>query len=587
MRTFFLTSVIAVQLICTAIGIQAQNQSAINPRMDVEHLQGNTMPEMGHAFGDNTRFKANQMQEGIESIENLKTGKGKQFRSELGDTQLLDSTIAETWDTLTNQWVNSSKEEIIYFGNKTFHDFYFWDADSSQWLSNNNIKEEFTYDVDGNILNFNFIYVRCNPAFCCCILHKDEYGYDTSGNITLESYYEWNESSNQWVGINKSEYTYAGNGEIASFNYFIWDRTTSKWVNIFKNECVYDNNGYQTSFCEYEWDTISNQWVGYSKYENTYDGSGKISIQYRYLWDKTTSNWSSLLRYIYEYDTKDSITVKTGYGYLWDKSTSQWVISYKEENTYDTNGNKTSYSYCTWDKATGKWVGYLNGHGFGPKEEWTYDSNGNIILYIFFGWDNGDTDWVRKGKEEYNYDENWNKTLEIYYAWDANTSQWLGWMKYERNFNSNGNKTLEIYYGWDANTSQWVVFSKNKQEYTYDSNGNMTLEIYYDWNAATSQWIANSKTTYYYSDHSITNIPKTPETHLTVYPNPAREFIVFDLTTTRESAVLTIYDIHGKKVIEQRLNESHQVSISHLTKGLYLYRLDDGMTIYTGKVIKE
>jgi hypothetical protein len=124
-----------------------------------------------------------------------------------------------------------------------------------------------------------------------------------------------------------------------------------------------------------------------------------------------------------------------------------------------------------------------------------------------------------------------------------------------------------------------------KYEVSYDADGDTTLYIIQSWNLRDS--LTLPKTTYYYSDYSITNIPKTPETQLSVYPNPTREFIVFDLTTSREPATIIIYDIQGKKVIEQRLNESHQVGVQNLPKGLYLYRLDDGMNIYTGKIIKE
>jgi len=96
-----------------------------------------------------------------------------------------------------------------------------------------------------------------------------------------------------------------------------------------------------------------------------------------------------------------------------------------------------------------------------------------------------------------------------------------------------------------------------------------------------------SPNVYFTTDCSSKSLkPDKENGRINIYPNPANDFIVFDLTTSREWTTITIYDIQGKKVIEQRVNDG-QVSVQNLPKGLYLYRIDDGKTIYTGKVIKE
>ena len=57
------------------------------------------------------------------------------------------------------------------------------------------------------------------------------------------------------------------------------------------------------------------------------------------------------------------------------------------------------------------------------------------------------------------------------------------------------------------------------------TNGNNTLSYRYNWDVTTSQWVAGLKQTYYYSEHNITFLPKIPEQQISVYPNPAKEFI--------------------------------------------------------------
>jgi hypothetical protein len=72
---------------------------------------------------------------------------------------------------------------------------------------------------------------------------------------------------------------------------------------------------------------------------------------------------------------------------------------------------------------------------------------------------------------------------------------------------------------------------------------------------------------------------------LNVYPNPAKEYIVFDITNISNSAIVELFDNQGKKVLEQKLSVTGQIFISNLAKGLYLYRINNNGTIYKGKII--
>jgi photosystem II stability/assembly factor-like uncharacterized protein len=77
------------------------------------------------------------------------------------------------------------------------------------------------------------------------------------------------------------------------------------------------------------------------------------------------------------------------------------------------------------------------------------------------------------------------------------------------------------------------------------------------------------------------------ESTISVYPNPAKDFVVFDLPNGSESATVELYDIQGKKVIQQKLTETKQISVGHLPRGLYLYRLTDSKKFYAGKLVVE
>jgi hypothetical protein len=84
------------------------------------------------------------------------------------------------------------------------------------------------------------------------------------------------------------------------------------------------------------------------------------------------------------------------------------------------------------------------------------------------------------------------------------------------------------------------------------------------------------------SDESV----PVPE-RLTVYPNPAREEISFDLPLS--SATMTIFDITGKEIRQKFLQGGNQrIDVQNLETGVYLIRVESGSSIYHGKfVIKK
>jgi len=232
-----------------------------------------------------------------------------------------------------------------------------------------------------------------------------------------------------------------------------------------------------------------------------------------------------------------------------------------------------------WDETTNKWV--YNNKG---KGENTYNANANMTLTIHYSWDEFTRQWVVSNKEEYTYNANGNLTLEIFYNnWDLITSQWQDISKEEYTYDAKGNNTSYSSYNWDETDSLWVC--DQKREFTYDANGNRTLFIFYLWDEFTSQMVVNSRTTYYYSEHNITFVPKIPENHISVYPNPASEYIVFEVTNISEPALVEIFDNQGKKVLQQKLSENKHISVGKLPKGLYMYKLNNSGNIYTGKVI--
>ena len=130
---------------------------------------------------------------------------------------------------------------------------------------------------------------------------------------------------------------------------------------------------------------------------------------------------------------------------------------------------------------------------------------------------------------------------------------------------------------------QWIL--DGKFEYTYDESGNNTSQISSYLDEISGQWLFSWKNSFYYSGHEI--LPEIPEARIFVYPNPASEYILFDLGYLSEPVIVEIYDNQGKKVLEHDLYENRQISVSNMAKGLYLFRLNYNGKLSTGKIILE
>lgn len=75
---------------------------------------------------------------------------------------------------------------------------------------------------------------------------------------------------------------------------------------------------------------------------------------------------------------------------------------------------------------------------------------------------------------------------------------------------------------------------------------------------------------------------------VTVYPNPAAQFVSINLATPTLYAEFNLYDAIGKLVLTQKLAEqTNMIGLTHLPKGMYFYSIMQGEKVVTGKLIKE
>ncbi len=356
---------------------------------------------------------------------------------------------------------------------------------------------------------------------------------------------QYDSAASQVVVHSKTVFTYDANGNTSTdiLYYYI----NSAWIETRKDLYNYDDKGNMTSDIYYYFDETSN-WNWYEIREYTYDDKGNVILDITYT-NEINLQIKNGTKHEYTYDSIGNITVDIRY--VWNVTDSLWVNNGKSYLTYDADGNRTSIIFYYWGK--------------------------------IYDWDTNPPKWILNYKGEFTFDHNGDMILGIDYYWNYNTG-WVSDQKIEYTYDTNGNLTSAIVY-YLVDTNQYNNYFKF--EYTYDINGNMTSYIYYLWYESSGQWIANAKNNYYYSEHDITSAQVIPEREIKVYPNPASEYVLFDLSDVSESATVELYDIQGKKVLEQKLSDNKQISVSNLSTGLYMYRLNDSGFISKGKILVE
>jgi hypothetical protein len=377
-----------------------------------------------------------------------------------------------------------------------------------------------------------------------------------------------------WVFSNRIKYSYSVVGfTTTATSQKNLSATGNAWVNQDKTETTVDGLGNTTQIVDYTWS--GSAWVGSMKIEFVYV-SGNLTKNSSYTWNTGTSSWDGLFKTEYTYT---SGTLTQDIGYTWDETltTPDWVYSTKTLYTYTTGLLTSDLSY-DWDPIGSTW-GVASG-----KTEYTYGTDMKVASAISSVWDTDLTVWAYSSKSDYTYNTGGKETLVLVSSWSG--SAWVNVSKQESEYNDpDGRITLFSYYSWSGS---WMGLYRNETSYGVLDLKTYVITIGSGWDFLNSLWTPQSRSTNWYSD-MVTGIDlnNTTGTKLSVYPNPVKEFVVFDNVNISGSSRITIFDIQGRKVMEQQLSGNNQVIVSNLRKGLYFYKLSGNGITYSGKLLKN
>lgn len=215
-----------------------------------------------------------------------------------------------------------------------------------------------------------------------------------------------------------------------------------------------------------------------SKEVYAYDNNGNRTDYTYYSWNG--SNWTATTRYKYTYSA-DGLTTATST--IWDANLNSWRNNTKKEASFDNANHQLLDAGYYWDLDKSAWVG-------SSKSEYCYDERGHITFEAIYNWDPYLNDWAGMSKTEYAFDEYDRQTYGASYYWDTFTNGWVGSYRFESGFTENGSQTFYANYTWDYNLNDWV--GTDKTEYLYKDNSYLGY-FGYSWDNNSNDWITTRK----------------------------------------------------------------------------------------------
>lgn len=351
-----------------------------------------------------------------------------------------------------------------------------------------------------------------------------------------------------------------------------------------KRYFLYDTQGQVILDSYYYWsDSI---WVPNTKYTLTYDNLGNNTEYILHIWDSNINDWTFLTKRIATYNSSGQQTQRILYRWF----NNEWTNRAKEDITYNNSGDLINS--ITYKFNNNAWVAL-------EKYEYEYNSSGNATIKMSYVADT--SGWYNSSKSEYSYNSAGNNTLTLYYIRDNNN--WANSGKYEYDYDTLGNITLDSYYEWDTATTSWTGFSKSTlnynlaysvsdliaPDYFFTQSVNMIdYAIDYNWNTISNAWDTGNTTTYYYSPQEVTGVHDNKKSVASLYPVPTKDVLHVVLTNNAAQATIELYDLQGRSVLTQNLENTSKVLVNDLNAGMYFYRISTGNgKVQSGKFVKE
>jgi len=364
-------------------------------------------------------------------------------------------------------------------------------------------------------------YLRLNSTSAWEINSYFVQNFDSNRKPLDYTYSAWSTTSSSFNNVNQGQYTYNTNDQLIELLILNYVDSLQTWVPHRREQRTYQANGEVEEILFQVYDSI--QWVSVQRNDYTYNSSDLLVLLEVY----TDDNGSLVINH------------KNDYSYNSNQEVSQILNSSMYSGTWEVTG-RTDYTYfpTVQGYTSIQYLMYNNVLEPNFKSELVYDQFGNYESYRSWNWEPGA--------------QTWNPSLQQLLTFDNNFA--------------------------------YAVLATSLQE-DLCNHQILTFDEYYP-DVSGQPYKLQYQGTFYWSNLSQTNNESVFIDQIQlVSPNPASDFLHFELPTALEPATVELFNVAGQRVANQQLNANNVLSIQDLPPGFYSYLVRQDEQLYSGKVI--
>ena len=480
-----------------------------------------------------------------------------------------------------------------------------WDTVGSVWQTKASSRTLFTYDNQGR--KTGELLSKRNSAGRWRNVNRSATVYNTSGDVIINRYDDWDTISSAWVPYERDSSTFNTHHQALVIKWYFYNRIHQTWfMGAYAN---INNTGFELDHYSLDWNPLTYAISGGSRLLSTPDAFNQPVEEIFKIYNTVTKTWDNSLKIVYVYvrDTLPSTwttsawvgsawvnSFRITFTYVgttaleaqvldesWDIPTSTWKGSTRTTNTYQNN-LITVELVENWDLITSAWVG---------ETRTTYTYQNNLVSgELFETWDDVAKVWVNSARNTYTYlnshlsvelQETWDITLTVpawvnasrtnisYFA-DYKTQEILSqewttaWVDVSRALFNSAGLPVEFWYKYFTYGARSL--------FEYNQNNLILNNITQNWNAHTNGWRNHLKDVYYYSLMTDVTSPK-PDALACEFQNPylPGTLIQCSMLKAGQTYELSLYAMTGNRVHRQLLSGGAPFSINTFQpEGVYL-----------------
>lgn len=185
-----------------------------------------------------------------------------------------------------------------------------------------------------------------------------------------------------------------------------------------------------------------------------------------------------------------------------------------------------------------------------------------------------------KGRVFYN-DTTTTDTILSYFGCDSLVSQKLTIIKSInlpiRGFNQITDLNVNYYYAVDSIANVTYSWEVNNGQIISGNNSNL-VEVKWNGSGSLKCYTYFDSTCLSYSSFDVNmfvGIADEINSEIKIYPNPTSDILTLELTNTNQAQKISLYNVHGRLILEKYISDRTELDVSDLESGVYMIKLNN------------